>query len=177
MIAFALALLLASAQAAPEPARLAAAKVVIDQFLPPAQRDKMVDAMMEPMQANMSQAMLESPEMAKLFEEKPEFKQKFSAFLTAEQKRSTELLRRNMPMFADAMAKAYARRFTEAQLKEIGAFFSTPTGREYVAQSMTLMADPDVQAAQRAMMTQAMQGMQARIAEFASEAAAAAAKE
>jgi hypothetical protein len=177
VIALVAALLLQAAPA-PDAARLTAARAVIEQFLPAAQRDKMVDAMMAPVQANVSEAMLSAPEMKALFDKDPAFKAKFESFIAGEHKRSTDLLRANMPALADAMAKAYARRFTEPQLKEIGAFFATPTGREYVAQSMTLMSDPDVQAAQRTMMVQAMSGMQSRIAEFASEAArSAAAKE
>lgn len=177
MIVFATLLLLAAPQAAPEPARLSAAEAVIAQVMPPAERDRMVEAMMAPMHTNIMQAMTTSPEMTALFEKQPAFKAKFLSFMAEEQRRTTALLKTNMPAFADAMARAYARQFTEAQLKDISAFFATPTGRVYVAQSMTLMADPDVQAAQRTMMTQAMSGMQTRIAAFVRDAADAAAKE
>lgn len=162
---------------APEQARLAAAKTVIDQVLPPTERDRMVEAMIEPMNASIVQAMTSSPELTGVFEKDPAFKAKFMAFIAEEQRRSTVLLKANMPAFADAMAKAYARRFTVAQLDEIAVFFATPTGSAYVAQSMTLMSDPDVQAAQAMMMTQAMSGMQTRIADFVRDAASAAAKD
>lgn len=153
-----------------DPTRLAAARAVVDRFLPPDQHDRMVEQMLAPMEANITGAMASSPEMQALFENDPAMVAEFKAFMVAEQKRSSDLLRINMPMFADAISKAYARRFTVAQLQEIGGFFATPTGREYVAQSMTLMSDPDVQAAQRTMMTQAMQGMSERIAGFAQKA-------
>ncbi|WP_315759818.1 DUF2059 domain-containing protein [Sphingomonas sp. Y38-1Y] len=181
MIALAAALLLALPQAttaaAFDPARLAAARAVVEQFLPEAERDRMVDAMLEPIHANTMDAILSSAELTPVFEKDPTFKTRFRAFMNDEQKRSMALLKTSMPELSDAIAKAYARRFTEAQLKEIGAFFATPTGRAYVGQSMTIMSDPDVQAAQRTMMTQSMQGMQTRIAAFVRDAATAAAKE
>lgn len=51
------------------------------------------------------------------------------------------------PLFREGLSKAYAARFDEAQLADIGAFFATPTGRVYASESMKLMADPQVMGA------------------------------
>jgi hypothetical protein len=70
------------------------------------------------------------------------------------------------------MARAYARRFDVAQMREIKAFFQTPTGRLYMQQSYTIMADPDVGTWQRTMMANSMTGVQADVADFAKQIAA-----
>lgn len=48
------------------------------------------------------------------------------------------------PPMRDGLAHAYARKFTPAQLGEMNAFFATPTGSVYAAESMALSADPEV---------------------------------
>lgn len=42
------------------------------------------------------------------------------------------------------LAKAYARKFTAAQLTELNGFFATPTGKAYAHEWMALQADPEV---------------------------------
>lgn len=160
-----------------DPARLTAARRVVDQFFPPDRRDTMVEAMLAPTFATMRQSFVEAPEMATVFGNDPAFKTRLDAFMAEEQARSMRLLRTSLPQMLEAMARAYARRFTVAQLDEIAAFFRTPTGSLYVTQSMTLMSDPDVQASQRAMMAEAMKDMPQRIQKFAREAATAAGAE
>lgn len=51
------------------------------------------------------------------------------------------------PLFREGMTKAYAARFDEAQLADIGTFFATPTGQLYARESIRLMADPQVMGA------------------------------
>jgi hypothetical protein len=48
-----------------------------------------------------------------------------------------------MPM-REGMARAYARKFTVAQLNEMNAFFATPTGALFAGESYILQADPEV---------------------------------
>lgn len=70
------------------------------------------------------------------------------------------------PLYREGLAKAYAVRFTDAQLEDIATFFKTPTGAVYATENMKLMADPQVMAANMqampAMMKQ-MGGMTASI--------------
>ena len=56
----------------------------------------------------------------------------------------------------DAMSRAYARRFTVEQMAELRTFFTTPTGRAYMAQATTIMSDPDIAAWQQQMMNSTM---------------------
>jgi len=47
----------------------------------------------------------------------------------------------------DGMAKAYARKFSAAQLTDLNSFLATPTGRVYASEWMALQADPEVMVA------------------------------
>ncbi|WP_223181170.1 DUF2059 domain-containing protein [Sphingopyxis sp. LK2115] len=51
------------------------------------------------------------------------------------------------PPMRAGLAKAYARRFTGAQLADVNAFLATPTGRLYASEWMALQADPEVMVA------------------------------
>jgi Uncharacterized protein conserved in bacteria (DUF2059) len=48
------------------------------------------------------------------------------------------------PPLRAAIARIYARRYDLSQLAELEAFFSTPTGAAYAADSLTLMNDPEM---------------------------------
>jgi len=63
------------------------------------------------------------------------------------------------PLYREGLSKAYAARFDEAQLADIGAFFATPTGRAYAGESMKLMADPQVMGATMQALPAMMGGM------------------
>ncbi|MBJ7438051.1 MAG: DUF2059 domain-containing protein [Sphingopyxis sp.] len=47
----------------------------------------------------------------------------------------------------DGMAKAYARKFSAAQLTDLNTFLATPTGSLYASEWMALQADPEVMVA------------------------------
>lgn len=154
---------------APDPARLAVAKVLIEKFLPSSRRDAMIEQMLRPMFNNMHDTMISSPMFGKASD--PELATRIDAFVKTELERSIDLTKASMPAMADAMARAYARRFTLDQLKALDAFFETPAGRAYAEQAPSLMSDPDILAAQRAMMAKAMNGLEQRAAAFAAQAA------
>ena len=48
------------------------------------------------------------------------------------------------PPMREGMSRAYARKFTPAQLTELNRFFATPTGSVYAAEAFALQADPEV---------------------------------
>src|SRR3546814_7918928 len=48
------------------------------------------------------------------------------------------------PPMRDGLAKAYARKFTGAQLTDLNSFLATPTGKLYADEWMALQADPEV---------------------------------
>ncbi len=56
------------------------------------------------------------------------------------------------PDMREALSRAYAKRFSVAQLGEISRFFNTPTGSAYAATSMQIAADPDYLAGMQSIM-------------------------
>jgi hypothetical protein len=156
--------------AAPDPARLAAAQALIERIMPAARRDAMIEQIVRPMLENLRTAMLGAPSFSTVAED-PKLAAIMNDFMKEELERSIASTKAAMPMLFDAMGRAYARRFTLEQLKAIDAFFGTPAGRAYADQVTTIMSDPDIQAAQRSMMTQAMSGVQERIEALAAKVA------
>nr|WP_294813431.1 DUF2059 domain-containing protein [uncultured Sphingomonas sp.] len=152
--------------AAPDAARLAAAQALIEQIMPADRRDAMIEQMVRPMIANAREAMANAPMFADMARDNPKLASAMNGFMDEEFERSIATTKAAMPALFDAMARAYARRFTLDQMRDIGDFFKTPSGRLYVETAPTIMSDPDVMAAQRAMMTQTMSGMQERMAKL-----------
>ena len=52
----------------------------------------------------------------------------------------------------DGLSRAYAKRFSDAQMADVAAFFATETGAFYATESMKLFADPEVMGASMAAM-------------------------
>jgi len=152
--------------AAVDPARLAAAKALMDQIMPPATRNQMVSSMMASMNQMMLQGIRQNPELSAMLEKEPGATAVFERFMQRQQAFQTDQLTQNLPAMLDAMAHAYARRFTLPQLHDIAAFFATPSGQTYLAQAPTIMSDPDVAAWMGALMKNSMQQIPARIAEL-----------
>lgn len=63
------------------------------------------------------------------------------------------------PAVRDGLAKAFAKKFTTAQLHDLNVFFATPTGRFYAAESMTLFMDPELLKSMMTMMPELMKAM------------------
>ncbi len=59
----------------------------------------------------------------------------------------SEVLGDMEPPMREGMSKAYARRFTAAQLTDLNGFLATPTGTLYANEWMALQADPEVMVA------------------------------
>jgi hypothetical protein len=139
-----------------DPAHLAAAKRTVEAMMPPAQRSAMFEAMLNPMLANMQQALLSRPDIQTALAADPKAKATLDAFFATQQKKTIQLLQTELPGMFAIMERAYARRFTVAQLDEITAFFSTPTGRLYMNESMKIPADPELLGWQRRLMERSM---------------------
>lgn len=56
----------------------------------------------------------------------------------------SEVLSDMEPPMREGLAKAYARKFTAAQLTDLNGFLATPTGALYANEWMALQADPEV---------------------------------
>ncbi len=63
------------------------------------------------------------------------------------------------PYMRDGLSRAYAARFTQAQLEDIAAFFATDTGALYATESMMVFADPQVMSASMQAMPMVMEDM------------------
>jgi hypothetical protein len=150
----------------PEPARLAAAQALISRIMPADKRDAMVEQMLRPMMENIRGAVLSGPKFEAARADNPKLAATVETFMKEEFERSIETMKAAMPAMTDAMARAYGRRFTLDQLQALDTFFQTPAGRAYVEVAPTIMTDPDLLAVQRSMMTDAMTGLQQRMAAF-----------
>ena len=57
------------------------------------------------------------------------------------------------PSYRAGLARAFATRFSAAELDELNRFFSTPVGARYAGESMLIYADPQVMAAMNELMS------------------------
>lgn len=161
-----------TATAALDPARLAAARALVDVLMPPDTREAMVRGMLTPMLANLQQGITQNAAFTATMDRDPRVRSLFDAFMATQTATTLDEMRAGLPGMAAAMGNAYARRFDVAQLRTIQAFFVTPTGVAYRQESMSIMSDPDVAAWQRTMMTKAMTRVQADVGNFAKQVAA-----
>lgn len=170
-----------------DPARLAAARPVIDKLWPVGSYARLMHVIMGPvMQDSMARSFAMKPDdimpglsamtagsgadkagggdqtLGQMAAAKdPYFQQRVTLTMAAVGDELATLMTQVEPDIRDAMAHAYARRFTVAELGELDRFLATPTGRAYAADAYTLMMSPD--------MTQAMQGFLPRMVKAAPE--------
>lgn len=143
----------APAVAAPDPARLAAAREVVDAAMPPASREAMLAQIVGTFLDNTTRNVTEMLEFKEASATDQRTHPIFDRYLEKARASTIAYVQTKMPIVFEAMAKAYARRFTLRQLAELKGFFETPTGRLYMAQQGTILSDHDVAAAQLAIMT------------------------
>ena len=70
------------------------------------------------------------------------------------------------PSYRAGLARAYAVRFTEAELADLDAYFATPVGSKYAAESFLIFADPQVMSAMNEMMPAMMESMPAMMGDI-----------
>ncbi|NJM49695.1 MAG: hypothetical protein HC843_01350 [Sphingomonadales bacterium] len=149
------------------PAQLALAQKTMIKILPPGSYAKimttMMDKFMKPLFGEIGGEMTADEVMAAtgLYEDgiaelNQEQRKAITAVLDPDRKdRMAKMAEQigpfmNKAMFAieapirEGMARAYARKFSAAQLTELNRFFDTPTGAFYAEQSFALQADPEV---------------------------------
>jgi hypothetical protein len=151
---------------AEQEARIPAAEQVVARIFPPGTYAKMMNDTMKPMMDNIMGSFMDVPmsEIAKLSglpaEELPAMGEgslrEVAAILDPAFEERTRLMSNvTMQLVADMMveveptyraglARAYAARFTEAELADLAAYFATPTGAKYAAESMLINTDPQV---------------------------------
>lgn len=150
----------------PDPARLDLAKVTASKLLPDGAYAKIMDGMFEQMltpimnilpgltDAQIVSATGASEEnVAALTEEKkaaitqiidPYNKDRGKQFIDVMKPMISEAMAVIEPAMRTGLSRAYARKFTAAQLTTINGFFTTPTGGAFARESFALQADPEV---------------------------------
>lgn len=150
-----------------EPERLAIAERIVAVSLPPAEREQKMHEMLQAVTAQITAAIpLDDIEDEGL-----------RAILSEYLGNIPEALRPTvnafLPKQMDAMAHAYARLFTRAELEDTLAFARTPSGSAFLSKSIDIMSDPEVAAANTSYMRDVMalnqemaSKLQAQIAEY-----------
>jgi len=155
-----------------DPARLAAARALVDTIFPPATREQMMRGMVAAMENNVKGSLLNNADLKAAMDHDPRVHKMVDSYLEKQTARSNDMIIAALPGMTSAMAKAYARRFDVGQMGKIQAFFSTPTGQQYMQVSMSIMSDPDVAAWTRDLMAKETQQSIDDIKEMAAQVAA-----
>lgn len=147
-------------------ARLPAAEQLVAKIIPPGTMGEMIDKLMggvlEPMMAAAPEAQIalakqigteayaldltdeQASELASLFDPVwAERQQREAAMIPAMMRDMVALME---PGMRKAMAELYAIRFSQSELAEIDAFFSTNTGGKYARESFLMASDPRIMA-------------------------------
>ena len=134
----------ANAAPAPQPAapadqaaKLARAHEIIAVIFPESQRESMFVKLQDTL---VKQIM---PKREAWMDD-PGVKEIFDGFVAAAMTQQRAVMNKYLPQQMDAMAAAYSRTFSLAELKDIDAFAHTPSGAHYLSQSLALVGDPDV---------------------------------
>ena len=163
----ALFLLLATPQAATVPvpaaqtaadldARLAKARIIVETSMPAEQRDRMFHQMLDAMMSNMIGGMMQGdPDLAKSLETNTEAAKLLASFVERQKKLALDDLTETGPEMVEAMASAYAKRFSLAELTEVEAFAATPTGARFFQAGTQILNDPAVAEWQRKLFAKA----------------------
>lgn len=151
-----------AAEAAPDAARVAAARPVIDRLWPLGTYRRMMDGTMSKMMDSMFESMFAMragdlmPEgaakdaagdqsmgaMAQAGD--PHFRERMKITTDVMFKEMLPLFDKFEPAIRDSLTTSYARRFTAAQLADMNAFFATPSGKAYAEQWMMSFVDPEL---------------------------------
>jgi hypothetical protein len=149
-----------------DPARLAAARPVINRIWPLGTYARVMHGMMDQvMQSTLGSmydmrmddvaamtgtdskatAALKGKTMGEaLLAEDPAYKERMKITMDVMMGEMTRIMTDVEPDVREALAHAYARRFTVEQLQDLDRFFATPTGSAYASESMTIMMGPDM---------------------------------
>jgi hypothetical protein len=127
----------AAAAEGADPAKLAEAHAIMDVILPPGRREGMLDKLQSDIFAQMM------PTRADWMQE-PGVKKIVDDFITEAKAKQRAVYAKHLPEQVDAMASAYAHRFSLAELKDIDAFAHSPSGRHYFSESLAIVGDPAV---------------------------------
>lgn len=163
-----------TATPAVDSATLGEARQVVGHLMPPGIYKQIMGPMMDPIVGNMNESMkalplrqlaqmggLSAEEAAKLDKVNveavmaiydPHWQERMRLSTRAMLDAMGDFFTTIEPELREAMATAYARRFTLAELTDIDRFFVTPAGAKFASQYMTIMADPAMAEEMKSMM-------------------------
>lgn len=164
-----------------EPARAAAAARVAKRLLPEGTYQRMMGTTLDKLIEPMMDSMLDMPmsliaRMGGLDEEQaaaldqakiseimaiydPHFRERTQRGMRAMMDSMTGLMTQMEPRVRNGLGRAYARKFSTAQLEELDRFFATPTGSLYASESMMMFVDPELMTEMQALMPEMMKRM------------------
>jgi hypothetical protein len=166
---------------AEQEARIPAAEQVVARIFPPGTYARMMNDTMKPMMDNIMGSFMDAPmsEIAKLsglpadqlpqmgegsLREvmailDPAFEERTRLMSGVTMQLVSDMMVEIEPSYRAGLARAYASRFTEAELADMAAYFATPTGAKYAAESMLINTDPQVMSTMNEMMPTMMRLM------------------
>ncbi|GGN53904.1 hypothetical protein GCM10011349_28990 [Novosphingobium indicum] len=170
----------AQAEAPVDPARLAAARQTVDYVFPAgtyarimnATMDKIMDSVMDSVgkmpikdlagMGGVDTSKLSSASLSEIMAiYDPHYKERMTLTTHTMMGEMTTMMTEFEPEIRDGLAHAYAAKFDVKQLGELNAFFATPTGSEYAADSYMIMMSPKVMDKMQAFMPKMMKQMPA----------------
>ena len=160
-----------------DPARLAAAKPVIEKLWPLGTYRRMMDGTMSKIMDSMMESMMGmkasdmvgavdksgkaaeaagSASMGELaMKADPNFRERTRIMTDSMMSGMIPIMEKIEPQVRENLTKIYVRRFSATQLADLAAFFATSSGKAYAEQSMLVFMDPEM-----------IQGMQAFVPEL-----------
>jgi hypothetical protein len=146
-------------EAPADPARLAAAKPVIDKLWPLGTYRRMMDGTMSKMMdamidtalgmkpsdfAKMGGAASEASIGEAVTKADPHFRERMKISMDIMMGEMIPLMEKVEPQVRESLSIIYARKYTASQLNDMVAFFTTPTGSIYARESMLVFMDPEM---------------------------------
>lgn len=149
-----------------DPARLAAARPVVEKLWPAGTYRRMMDGAMTAMMKQMMDKMFDMPagdfarmggaseaaieategkslgELASMAD--PHIRERTRIATDVMFKEMIPLVERLEPGIRDSLGKIYARKYSAEQLADLDRFFSTPTGQAFAADFMITFVDPEL---------------------------------
>lgn len=172
-----------------DPARLAAARPVIDRIWPLGTYARLMHGAMDQIMHTTMGSMYDMPmdqvmaaagqsgaasdkdkgkTMGDMMAEgDPNYRQRMDATMKVMMAEMTRIMTEVEPDVREALAHAYARRFTVEQLGDLDRFFQTPTGAIYANESLMMMMGPDMMQAMQSFAPRLMREMPAIMAKAA----------
>ncbi len=167
----------AHAHSETDPAHLTAAQRVVDSIWPLGTYRKMMEGTMNQMMDAMFESMFdmrasdivkgsgkeveESDEtLGEVIEQAdPHFRERMKITSEVMTREMIPLMEKVEPTVRANMTAIYAERFSLAELNDLNAFFTTPTGKSYAAQSMLIYTDPKFMESMQAFVPEMMSAM------------------